>query len=383
MEEFPLSPIMASSPIMDAVGFCLPLASISSVNIVTDLETAQEAIVQSNALRLQQVLINMISNGIKYTARGSDICVRIRTKKLCDARQMAQEALACSKKDKDSSNASDDNTQVLVFSVSDGGSGIAPEQAGRLFRQYAQLDTKPKRTLGTNKVAQPSGTGLGLHLCQLFVERMNGQIWATNNANGVGSSFSFYLPLISNVDIDASVGVPAALAAKRRRSSVRQKDSSRPEHSNNAGFDLSVLLVDDTLINRKVFARMLKKIGVSKSVTVESGFKALEELSKNHYDLVITDLQMPGMQGTELSTAIQSCINPAPVVVGLTADTGTNVAQKCEESGMADVLYKPITVAEMKDYFENTIPNLKPGKWYASTPFNDTAFHTTSSTPAQ
>lgn len=382
MEDFPLSPISASSPIRDAVGFCLPLASISSVNIVTDLQTAQHAIVKSNALRLQQVLINMISNGIKYTERGTDICIRLRTMTLCEAKTMVHKALAHSEYDEDYYEDNDDKElPVLVFSVSDCGSGIAPNQAEKLFRQYARLDTKPIRTLGTNKVGQPTGTGLGLHLCQLFVERMHGQIWATNNANDRGSTFSFYLPLISNHTDDE--GIPSALAAKRRLSNPRMRRVSLGR--GNPVFDLNVLLVDDTLINRKVFDRMLKRMGVTKSKTVESGDEALKELSQNHYDLVITDLQMPEMSGTELSVAIQNRIEAPPVVVGLTADTGNGVAQKCRESGMADVLYKPITLVEMKEYFETTIPHLQPGVWYASATLEDIPFEEDNklTTPAQ
>jgi CheY-like chemotaxis protein len=391
MEAFPLSPIPASTPIRDAVGFCLPLASISSVNIVTDLQAAKHAIVKSNALRLQQVLINMISNGIKYTERGSDIRIRIRTASLRDARRVVREALAHSEHEEEEDDDDDDeHSQVLVFSVSDCGSGIAPDQAERLFRRYARLDTQPKRTLGTNMVGQPSGTGLGLHLCQLFVERMNGEIWATNNSNNVGSSFSFYLPLISNEICNDSGGIPTALAAKQQR-----RSNSRKEFDNSGGgiakqtkasvFDPCVLLVDDTLINRKVFDRMLRKIGISKSITVDSGYKALEALSDNHYDLVITDLQMPGMSGTELSVAIERSIEEPPVVIGLTADTSNGVAQRCAESGMADVLYKPITLAEMKEYFETTMPSLKPGIWYSKAAFNESSCHDADgeSTPAQ
>merc|ERR1712194_757123 len=134
-------------------------------------------------------------------------------------------------------------------------------------------------------------------------------------------------------------------------------------------FDYRVLVVDDILINRKVFDRMVKRVGVSYSVTVDSGKKALEELSRNHFDLVITDLQMPGMSGTELSAAIRDSNNllTVPIVVGLTADISDDAVTRCIESGMADMMYKPITVSEMKDYFETTVPNLKRGIWYKAT----------------
>merc|ERR1712183_933699 len=80
------------------------------------------------------------------------------------------------------------------------------------------------------------------------------------------------------------------------------------------------------------------------------------------------DLQMPGMSGTELSKAIRKTTAnsrwPAPVVVGLTADASPTVADQCANAGMADVLYKPITVSELKEYFDHTAWRLQPGVWY-------------------
>jgi len=387
MEDFPMASIVASGPINDAVGFCRPLASISNVKIGTDLRIAKHAIVKSNALRLQQVLINLISNAIKYTKVGSEICVRIHPSTIREAEINAASALACSQTNKGHKIEDDDisgcgivdeeSSPVLVFSVSDCGPGIAPDQAGLLFHRYTQLDTKPSRTLGNN-VGQPSGTGLGLNLCQLFVERMNGRIWATNNANNDGSTFSFYLPLVTIEDYDQIIGVPAACVTKRRKSiSGGNRRRLSIMNDKTSLFELRVLLVDDVLINRKVFYRMLKEIGVSNSVTVESGEKALEELAINEYDLVITDLQMPGMSGTELSLAINSNYDNTasasiennnqspPIVIGLTANTGIDVVERCAASGMVDVLYKPLTLSEMKDYFQTTIPRLEPGVWYA------------------
>merc|ERR1712161_137814 len=78
---------------------------------------------------------------------------------------------------------------------------------------------------------------------------------------------------------------------------------------------------------------------------------------------VLSDLQMPGMSGTELCEAIRK-VSSTITVVGFTADTGLNVVKRCQASGMSDVLYKPITVKEMKQYAETKIPLLSPGVWY-------------------
>ena len=370
MDNFPLSPISASEQIQDAVCFCQPLAFISNVKLVADIRMDLNPIVNSNALRLQQVLINLVSNAIKYTRRESDIRIRIRSTSLGEARRLISGSLAASH---DVNHIDDDDEMaVLVFSVSDCGPGIAPDQACRLFQQYAQLEPRPTRTLGSSTVGQPSGTGVGLHLCRLYVNRMNGQIWATNNGRGIeGSTFSFYLPLVSCDKRNSVLGIPRpnrvtdfyANSSTNNRDNRDEKDSKK-----SPGLQYRVLVVDDILINRKVIGRMIKKVGISEFAIVDSGKNALEELARNHYDLVITDLQMPGMSGTELSANIRDSktLSSTPIVVGLTA-SGDDATQ-CIESGMADLLYKPITVSEMKEYFEATVPNLKPGSWYKSIP---------------
>ena len=369
MEDFPLMSISASEQIKDAVSYCQPLAFTSNVNLVTDLRMNQNPIVRSNSLRLQQVLINLVSNAIKYSKRGSDIRIHTQATSLGNVRRMIKRAMASSHNDNNTEE--DDDMGVLVFSVVDCGPGIARDQASRLFQQFAQLESRPRRSIGGSDVGQPPGTGVGLHLCKLFVNRMNGQIWATNNRKGVdGTTFSFYLPLVSCATYDS---VPSAPILNRvsdfRSNSNESAGGSCAKKDKGSVFDYRVLVVDDILINRKVFDRMVKKVGVSYSVTVDSGKKALEELSRNHFDLVITDLQMPGMSGTELSAAIRDSNNLSivPIVVGLTADTSDDAVTRCIESGMADMMYKPITVSEMKDYFETTVPNLKRGIWYKAT----------------
>ena len=121
---------------------------------------------------------------------------------------------------------------------------------------------------------------------------------------------------------------------------------------------LRVLLVDDTHINLKVFGRMLEKLHIGKVVTTDSGPKALALLRSDPegFDLVITDLHMPEMQGTELSTIIRNesvffhC-GKRPLVVGLTADQNESVEAECRAAGMSLVLHKPITQHGLSDFF--------------------------------
>mmetsp|Transcript_1458 Transcript_1458/g.3220 ORF Transcript_1458/g.3220 Transcript_1458/m.3220 type:complete len:926 (-) Transcript_1458:552-3329(-) len=370
MDEFPLSSVVATSAIQDTIDFCLPLASISGVDVVTDYgeNKKNDYQVVSNSLRLQQILINLVSNAIKYTSEQSQIRISIQPTVISDVELKMECALSCSR-DTSNKNINDShikeslpsNAPVLCFSISDCGPGIAPHQADRLFRRFARLDSTPTRALGgSNKVGQPSGTGLGLNLCQLFVQRMNGEIWAINNSNGRGATFTFFLPLAVDSHIDSPIMTPTSLTRKR---------CNTFEDLANRTTLLRVLLADDVLINRKVIGRMLQQVGISDIVTVDSGETALCKLSENEpFDLVITDLQMPGMSGTELCEAIMldktySSGRP-PIVVGLTADTSVKVAENCRASGMSTVLYKPISVVEVQEFFERTIMQLRPGVWY-------------------
>jgi signal transduction histidine kinase len=209
MDEFPMSAVTATSAIRDMIAFCQPLASISGVSVITEYgeDRKFDYNVVSNSLRLQQVLINLVSNAIKYTSEQSKIRISIQPTIMTDVELKLKDALAssrdCSSKKKIDDGPIKDSlhssTPVLVFSISDCGPGIAPHQADRLFQRFARLDSKPSRALGgSNKVGQPSGTGLGLNLCQLFLQRMNGEIWAINNSNGKGSTFSFFLPLAAD-----------------------------------------------------------------------------------------------------------------------------------------------------------------------------------------
>jgi len=418
MDEFPLSAVNAASSIRDTIDFCQPLASISGVAVVTEFgdddddeghrprtTPRREHEVVSNSLRLQQILINLVSNAIKYTAERSDIRIKIEPTVLGDVEARMDRALATSRETITASERPPENTPVLCFSIRDSGPGIAPHQADRLFRRFARLDVQPTRVLGGSSGGggQPSGTGLGLHLCQLFVQRMRGEIWATNNegdgGGGRGSTFSFYLPLVIPDAAElAALSSSSALAAAAAVDKPPKKLSSMKRSRSFQDLELStaqlrVLLVDDVLINRKVIGRMIRQVGVDDVVVADSGRVALDLLDASNsccrsedsessfgsydeqeeipFDLVITDLQMPGMSGTELCEAILggsdrhrgAAAARLPVVVGLTADTSPEVAVRCRASGMSELLHKPISIVELRDFFESTAPRLRPGAW--------------------
>jgi signal transduction histidine kinase/ActR/RegA family two-component response regulator len=365
MSEFQLVPIPLKPPMEDAAAFCRPLATISNVKLELEFgNSSQYAIIESDALRLQQVLINLLSNAVKYTSVGSVIRIAANIKTISEVESLIGSSLAAGVVQTGRETASKGDTKVMVFSVSDQGKGIAPGQEKRLFGKFSQLDSTQTHTLGGNSVGQPSGTGLGLNLCVNFVEIMKGNIWVANNSD-CGACFSFYLPLVLETNGEVrEERPPLPQQTNSTTNGARPKNPTAPlvSHRSASASKYRVLLVDDTLINRKVFDRMLNRVGVGLVTTVESGVEALKALEAGDYNLVITDIQMPGMSGTQLSEAIHLNRNIAklPLVVGLTAETSRDLYERCKACGIVDVMHKPMTVDEMKDYFEKVVDSLTP-----------------------
>ena len=255
--------------------------------------------------------------------------------------------------------------KVLVASVSDIGKGIDERQKSLMFKNFSQLEESKKA----------AGTGLGLNLCLKFIHRMKGNIWAANNnskaddidENGSpGACFSFYLPLFEADDEDATA------ASQQEESSLQARikmSATTPVFSDWKGLlasfrhdrsQLRVLVVDDLLINLKVLDRMLIRVGVGTIRLAGSGEMALEILAEEDYDLVISDIQMPGgISGTELCEAILGGdLGKKPVVVGLTADVSLGLDRRCAASGMACVLHKPITTEQLQDFFNKMLSSV-------------------------
>lgn len=357
MDTFQLGPTQLAPSLSDAVAFCKPFAVITDVGLEVCVGETGDVVVEANTLRFQQVMINLISNAIKYSTVGTNVSVSAKVMTLEEAEDNIANALFSAPHDEeDPPAARRSGMQVAAVSVSDEGTGIpeTEESRRRIFGRFSQLEHSATTAIGGTDIGQPSGTGIGLNLCMEFVHRMKGEIWVTNNPNR-GSRFSFYLPVIAD---DTSINsAPKVGSVLPRNSSVISSGlppALVPE--TNAAAQFRVLLVDDSILNLKILRRMLERLGVEKITTVDSGKKALAALKDGDFNLVLTDLQMPEMSGDELSRTIRDSssdmMDTIPLVVGLTAETRDSVDTLCEESGMALVLHKPITTDELKAFFD-------------------------------
>jgi len=233
--------------------------------------------------RVQQILMNLMSNGLKFTDKGE---VRLTVS--------VQEG-------------------VLVFQVKDSGIGMSPEVLQRLFRSFQQADSSISRRFG--------GTGLGLYISQNLAGLMDGKI-EVSSEEGVGSTFTLTLPYQQS---------------DRPVKSTVEKEKQLVSNEQIAGH---VLIAEDTPELQLLERRILEGVGVT--VTVANNGEEAVELSKSHsFDLILMDMQMPVMDGIEATREIRAAGNTIPIIA-LTANVMQAHRDAFNAAGCDDFLGKPI-----------------------------------------
>ncbi|NPV62638.1 MAG: PAS domain S-box protein [Methanotrichaceae archaeon] len=247
---------------------------------------------------LRQVLVNLISNAVKFSEQG-EVKVAVSGSRI------------------------DEDRYELLFKVADTGIGIPPDRIGGLFQPFRQLDMSTTRKYG--------GTGLGLAISKKLVELMGGRIWLDSEVRA-GSTFYF------------TVVMRASKPAEAPEVSVEpKKDGGRSENFGK----LSMLLAEDNSVNQKVALKMLKKLGIQADIAT-NGQEVLHALGKKKYDVVFMDVQMPEMDGLEATRVIrQRWPQKGPYIVALTAHALKEDRVRCLEAGMDDYISKPVRMEEI------------------------------------
>ena len=266
-------------------------------------EAQTPAAVQGDSTRLNQVLLNLVGNAIKFTERG-EVIVRVSARPL-DAGAAEAEAPA------------KDGWFELHFSVRDTGIGIPPEKQDHLFQAFSQADTSTSRKYG--------GTGLGLAISKRLVEMMDGRIWVESEP-GKGSTFHFTIRLRG-----VSGALPVYLAREQPGLSGRR-----------------VLVVDDNGANREIVSRQISSWGMS-PVVANSGAEALDLLRRGErIDALVTDLMMPEMDGMELCRQVQDLPGGPDLPLVLMSSAETALEPDCRGHFKA-VLLKPVRASRLYD----------------------------------
>jgi PAS domain S-box-containing protein len=260
----------------------------------TELDCGIPASLQGDPLRLTQILNNLMGNAVKFTREGEITLTVTVVGRLAD-------------------------TVELEFSVRDTGIGMRPEDQAQLFQAFTQVDGSITRNYG--------GTGLGLAICKQLTTLMGGRIWCESSP-GSGSTFSFRLPF----------AVIAGACADRAYTSA-------PAPANVSFNGERVLLVEDNLFNQQVAVPLLEKVGLQVTVA-GNGMEALDLIGRQDFDVVLMDIQMPGMDGLTTARQIRKLAKPGVGTVPILAVSANAMEQDVKQSrsaGMAGHVRKPYT----------------------------------------
>jgi signal transduction histidine kinase/ActR/RegA family two-component response regulator/streptogramin lyase len=263
-------------------------ASKKSVRVECALAPDLPEWVAGDGNRLRQVVLNLVSNAVKFTHSGEVV--------LTASLERREQA-----------------SVTVAIEVRDTGIGISADQLPRLFASFNQADASISRRYG--------GTGLGLAISKRLVELMGGNI-GVESSRGAGSRFRFTVRL-----------------------GLAQKPEAPPEAASSTGraVHLKVLVAEDNAINQRVVLKLLEKLGVRADVAAD-GAQAISAAFDRPYDLILMDVQMPGVDGLAATREIRGWL-PAdrqPAIYGLTAHATTEYRDICLEAGMDGYLTKPL-----------------------------------------
>ncbi len=253
--------------------------------------------------RVMQVLLNLISNAIKFTDKGS---VTIEVEQLQEADRLVN----------------------LRFSVHDTGIGLEETMQGMIFKPFTQADSSTTRRYG--------GTGLGLAICRSLVERMGGSMGVLSDGVGKGTTFWFTIGFARG----------AAPPEKPLPTQARADAAPLPEKGG------KILLAEDDRTSQFIASLMIRKLGFE-CKTVSSGADAITTWEEGDFDLILMDCQMPGVDGYEATRrirAIEAATNRSHIpIVALTAHAMRGDREKCLAAGMDAYLTKPVTIHALQD----------------------------------
>lgn len=276
-------------------------AAEKGVTLKMDIADNFPKIFEGDPTRLRQVLLNLVSNAIKFTERGGEVKLIIRATLLVEKPKGVK------------------GDYEIYFAVKDSGIGMSEEVQSRLFKPFAQADKSTARKYG--------GTGLGLTICRRLLEVMGSRI-EVESKEGEGSTFFFKLPL--------EIG---------RNEEVTEEEASKAASGEKQGVPpLNILVIEDNEMNRKVLLGFLTK-GRHNVTLTDSGESGLNICRHKAFDVILSDLNLSGMSGLETTKTLRMTpdkkIASTPVIA-LTGNVSEEDVQRCYAANMNGFLAKPI-----------------------------------------
>lgn len=286
----------------DVVEDLMPLISNKAqekgieIRIELPVELAQISVI-GDPIRLGQVLLNLAGNSLKFTESGS---ITLRSRLIENSSTKVQ----------------------LHWEVQDTGIGISANDQQRLFTAFEQADGSMTRKYG--------GTGLGLAICKRLVQMMNGDIGVESSV-GQGSTFWF------------TVSLPKAMLSNDNETRLESATFDSAEDKLKQEFaGAQILLAEDEPINQEVSKYLLEEVGLKVDLA-DDGVIALQLARKNHYALILMDMQMPNLNGLDATREIRGdSLNRETAILAMTANAFDEDRQVCIDAGMNDHIAKPV-----------------------------------------
>ncbi|MCS7041159.1 MAG: ATP-binding protein, partial [Bryobacteraceae bacterium] len=288
-----------------ALSAVAPRAVEKGLHLSLDVSDSVPPAVIGDEQRVFQVLLNLLNNAVKFTEQGG-VSVTVEAEPAGASRQM------------------------LRFHVADTGIGIPPEQQDAIFEAFRQADGSITRRFG--------GTGLGLAISSRLARLMGGEI-RVESEPGKGSTFTL------EIVVGACAGeapAPAPVPAQSAR-------DSRPEAAAAAVRKLRILLAEDNLVNRRLVELLMARQG-HEVVSVEDGRKAVELAQREHFDVILMDVQMPEMDGLEATRqirALERAVGRRSPILALTANAMRGDEEVCLSAGMDGYIPKPFEAEKL------------------------------------
>ncbi|MDI5897525.1 PAS domain S-box protein [Flavobacterium yafengii] len=258
-----------------------------NLKLIKEYDNKIPDVLVGDPIRLHQIILNLVSNAVKFTSKG----------KIIVSVHLLHE---------------DEDKVIIEFAVTDTGIGIPKEKTGKIFENFQQASSGTSRLYG--------GTGLGLAIVKQLVEPQGGSIRVRSTVNE-GSTFSFTLSF-QKTSADAEL-----------ENEIMELDTEIK--------NIKVLVVEDIPLNQLLMKTLLDDFGFAREIA-ENGKIAIEKLKENDYDIILMDLQMPEMNGFEATEYIRNTMKSKIPIIALTADVTTVDLAKCKAVGMNDYIAKPI-----------------------------------------
>nr|MBA3901204.1 response regulator [Bacteroidota bacterium] len=269
-----------------------------NLKLVKQFDENIPEILLGDAMRLRQIILNLVSNAIKFTSEGT----------ITMSFHMLKE---------------DAESATIEFELTDTGIGIPQDRLEHIFNNFEQAQIETSNSYG--------GTGLGLAIVKQLIELQGGTVFVKSEI-GKGSTFGFVMnfgKISSETQLKASEEL------------IMVKDNIIPGA---APKDIKVLVAEDVMLNQLLIKIILADFGFELDIA-ENGQLAIEKLKENKYDIVLMDLQMPVMNGFEATAYIRNQMNSQIPIIALTADVTSIDVENCKAVGMNDYISKPIDEA--------------------------------------